>query len=689
MYVHRPDASIFYHVTGGGARDLFLLPQCQVVTHSRMWKHQIPYLSRYFRVITMDPRGNGRSDRPPTGYDLDTRYGDLLAVLDEVARPPFALVAFSCAAPLAFRYAVAHPDRLSHLILLSGQYAESVPQPFEERVARVIREDFDNWRARLFKRVFPEPHSLKGIEDCVAWAGETTPEVLIESLRAIDGIDLYALLGRISVPTLALHGTQDKIVPYSHAQKMVAAIPGARLVTFERGGHGLFGRDAVKVNRLIRDFALGREVEQTTIPAGTERKVPADTPRAEPRRSRRESRRRVLWLSSPIGLGHIQRDLAIARRLRSLNPEVTVDFLAGDPADRVVQHWGERLHPATRLLQNESRHFEGWAADHELHAFNALWDMDEIMTANFMTLADVVERERYDLWIGDEGWDLDYFLHENPDLKRAPYAFLTDFIGLLPMREDRTSTEFIRCWEKNAENIDHLRLHPDVRDLSILVGEEDDVLDREFGPDLPNMRQWTREHFRFSGYTFHFDPQALRDRAALREQLGYRREERVILASVGGTTVGRSLLRKCAQAFTLIASQIPETRLVLVGGPRLAEMEAAWGPRVEVRSFVPDLFKHHAAVDLAIVQGGLTTTMELAALRTPFIYFPLRHHFEQQLHVARRLDRLGAGVRLDYDHTTPEALGAAMLEYLGKPVHSAEMPLDGTDRAARLIAGLL
>ena len=182
---------------------------------------------------------------------------------------------------------------------------------------------------------------------------------------------------------------------------------------------------------------------------------------------------------------------------------------------------------------------------------------------------------------------------------------------------------------------------------------------------------------------------ALRDRAALRAKLGYRADERVILVSVGGTRVGRSLLRKCAEAFTLIASQVPETRLVLVGGPRLAEMEPARGPRVEVRDYVPDLFEHHAAADLAIVQGGLTTTMELAALRTPFLYFPLRNHFEQQLHVARRLDRLGAGVRLDYERTSPEALGAAMLEYLGKPVHSAEVPVGGTDRAAQLIADLL
>ena len=99
MYVTRGGVRLFYQVTGSGARDLFLLPQCQLVTYSRQWKHQIPYLSRYFRVVTMDPRGNGRSDRPATGYDLDTRYGDLLAVLDEVVRPPFALVAFSCAGP--------------------------------------------------------------------------------------------------------------------------------------------------------------------------------------------------------------------------------------------------------------------------------------------------------------------------------------------------------------------------------------------------------------------------------------------------------------------------------------------------------------------------------------------------------------------------------------------------------------
>jgi pimeloyl-ACP methyl ester carboxylesterase/UDP:flavonoid glycosyltransferase YjiC (YdhE family) len=682
MYVERPGARIYYQVTGSGSHDVFLCPPRQPVVYSRLWKNQIPYLSRHFRVSTMDPRGNGRSSRATTGYDFDTHYGDLLAVLEEAVRPPFAFVAFSCSSMLAVRYAIDHPDRVSHLILVSAQYAQSLPQPFEEKVARVIREDFDGWRTRLFTKCLPEPHSLRGVEDGLAWAGESTPEIFVEALQQIEKDNVYPLLGQLRVPCLIFHGTDDPVVPYRHGQKFAAAVPGATLVTFEGGGHSLPGREPVKVNRVIRDFVLDRAVTTHTVPPQPAR------PTAPPRR-RRRTERRVLWLSSPIGLGHIQRDIAVARALRALHPDVTVDFLTADPARRVVEVAGERLHPASDFLLNESAHIESWAADHGLHAFNALWDMDEIIAANFGVFADVVEATEYDLWVGDEGWDLDYYLHENPDLKRAPYVFLTDFIGVLPMREDPSLREFQRAWEKNAENIDHLRLHPDVRDLSVMIGDEADVLDREFGPALPNMRQWAREHFRFSGYTYHFDARDYRDREALRRRLGYRDGERVILVSVGGTRVGHNLLKRCAEAFALAAAGLPDTRMILVAGPRLDPRELPASPSLDVRPFVPHLFEHHAAADLAIVQGGLTTTMELAAFRTPFLYFPLRNHFEQQFHVARRLDRLGAGVRMDYDRTGVEDLAAAIQEHLGKPAHWQEPTGGGTERAARMLAPLL
>ncbi len=681
MYVDRPGAKIFYQVTGAGATDVVFLPPCQPVLHSRMWKAQIPYFSRHFRVVTMDPRGNGRSGRPATGYDFATRYGDLLAVLAEAARPPFTIVAFTCASMLAVRYAVEHPDHLSHLVCISPQYAQSLPEPFEEKVGRVIRQDFDGWRTRLFGKIFPEPHSLRWIEDGITWAGESSPDIFVEALREIGKDNVHELLHQIRVPTLLLHGTEDPVVPYGHGRKFAEAVPDARLVTFEGGGHGLPAREVVKVNHLIRDFVQGADVEPRIVPRSTVRKAPV-VPRRSPRR-------KILWLSSPIGLGHIQRDIAIARALRETFPDVTVDFLAADPSARVVQAAGERLHPATALLMNESAHFEGWARDHDLHAFNAMWDMDEIMAANFMVFADAVEAGQYDLWVGDEGWDLDYFLHENPDLKSAPYVFLTDFVGFLPMRDDPRSTEFRRVWEKNAENIDHLRLHPDVRDLSLMVGDEEDVLDREFGPDLPNMRAWAREHFRFPGYTYHFDPRAPIDRAALKRELGHPDDERLILVSVGGTRVGRRLVEKCARAFALVADELDDTRMLIVTGPRLDAADVPASPRIDVKAFVPDLFRHHAAADLAIVQGGLTTTMELAAFRTPFLYVPLKNHFEQQFFVARRLDRLGAGVRLDYERTSEADLAASMLERLGKPVHWSDVPADGTARAAGMIAELL
>ena len=82
----------------------------------------------------------------------------------------------------------------------------------------------------------------------------------------------------------------------------------------------------------------------------------------------------------------------------------------------------------------------------------------------------------------------------------------------------------------------------------------------------------------------------------------------------------------------------------------------------------PTCYRHLAACDLAIVQGGLTTTMELTASGRPFIYFPLARHFEQNLHVHHRLRRHRAGRRMEYDRSPPEAIARAIAEEIGRPV---------------------
>ena len=119
--------------------------------------------------------------------------------------------------------------------------------------------------------------------------------------------------------------------------------------------------------------------------------------------------------------------------LRQLHPDLQIDWLAQHPVTRVLADAGETVHPASAWLLNESAHIEFEADEHDLHAFQAIRRMDEILVANFLTFADVVDDQHYDLVIGDEAWDVDYFLHENPELKRFGFAWMTDFVGWLPM----------------------------------------------------------------------------------------------------------------------------------------------------------------------------------------------------------------------------------------------------------------
>jgi UDP:flavonoid glycosyltransferase YjiC (YdhE family) len=107
---------------------------------------------------------------------------------------------------------------------------------------------------------------------------------------------------------------------------------------------------------------------------------------------------------------------------------------------------------------------------------------------------------------------------------------------------------------------------------------------------------------------------------------------------------------------------------------------------VEARAFVPDLDRHLAACDLALVQGGLTTTMELAAAGTPFIYFPLRNHFEQNFHVAHRLDQYNAGRKMIFAESSPDLIAQAMVEEISRPRTYLPVEANGALRAASMLA---
>src|SRR5205085_11902439 len=283
-------------------------------------------------------------------------------------------------------------------------------------------------------------------------------------------------------------------------------------------------RDPVKVNLLLREFV-----------------VPPAPPRRWVRGKAR--RKRALYVSSPIGLGHAQRDVAVADELRRLHPDLEVDWLAQHPVTAVLEARGERIHPASAELANESHHIESESAEHDLHCFQAIRRMDEILLANFMVFHDLVRGDPYDLWVGDEAWGLDYYLHENPEQKHAGYVWLTDFVGWLPMPDGGDREAFVTA-DYNAEMIEHIARFPRVRDRAIYVGNETDIVPDAFGPELPLIRDWTQEHFDFAGYVTGFDPAELADRAALRAELGYAPDEQVCIVTGGGPGVGGDLLRR-------------------------------------------------------------------------------------------------------------------------------------------------
>lgn len=693
-FVPRDGVKIHYEVYGSGPETLLFIPPWTIV-HSRIYKPQLPFFSERYRCITWDGRGNGKSDRPDdvAAYSLDHYVDDALAVMDATDASSASLVGLSFGGMIALCLAAHHPERVKSAVLVGTAATVGPGQPGiahgpflapHNPVEGWHRYNRDYWMKSyadftefFVGNIFPEKHSTKQIEDGVSYAADTDAATLTRTVeaRAIPpafdvGPGMYE---KIRCPMLVIHGTRDQIQLYERG-KAVAELTGAEFVTVEDGGHNPLGRIPARSNILMSQFF--------------ERHLPGAAKRPDPAKRRVGGPKKALYLSSPIGLGHGRRDIAIARELRRLHPGLQIDWLAQDPVTRLLAASGERIHPLSTRLASESKHIEEESGEHDLNAFQAIRRMDEVLVANFMTFQDAVDAEKYDIVIADEAWEVDHYWHEHPDLKRAKLAWLSDFVGFVPMPSGGAREEFLTA-DYNAEMIEHVEGHPGVRDRSIFVGGPQDIVQRSFGRDLPEMRDWIPRHFDFSGYVMGEHPRSWGSRADLRERLGYRRDEQVCIVTVGGSSVGLPLIRRILRSYPMVRRRLPALRMIVVAGPRIDPLSLIVPAGVEVRAFVPDLDRHLAACDLALVQGGLTTCMELTAAGTPFLYFPLKNHFEQNVHVAHRLQQYGAGRRMDYEAATPDAIAEAMVAELARPAAFKPVEADGAIKAARMIAELI
>jgi len=398
------------------------------------------------------------------------------------------------------------------------------------------------------------------------------------------------------------------------------------------------------------------------------------------------SRRRILYISGSLGLGHIFRDLAIARELRHRFGELDISWLAAPPADQVILEAGENLLPESAGLVDENEIAEGLADGTRLNLIKYAFGIKGKWSRNVDIVNSVTDSTHYDLIVGDETYELILAYKKNPSLKKLPFVMILDFIGFDATTRNPLERLGVYFWNKKWS--EGMNRASDYVDLSLFVGEEEDIPDESFGFLLPRRRDWARATCKFVGNIFPFAPEDYRDRTTVRKKLGYG-EAPLVICSIGGTAIGKDLLMLCRDAFPYVARQNPDLRMILVCGPRLDLDNTKLPNGVEVKGYVPNLYEHFAASDLAVVQGGGTTTLELTALRRPFLYFPIEGHSEQEIHIANRLKRHGAGQKMVLSSATPESLAAAILNNLGKVVSYPPIPVDGAKVAALNISELL
>jgi UDP:flavonoid glycosyltransferase YjiC (YdhE family) len=393
---------------------------------------------------------------------------------------------------------------------------------------------------------------------------------------------------------------------------------------------------------------------------------------------------RILYVSGSIGLGHVTRDLAVARELRALETGVELHWLAAPPASDVLAAGGEILVPECASYRCETDQAEAAANGGHLSLTTYVYRALGCWLHNARVLGDAAKHGQFDVIIGNETYEVvvAYVFGMNVLPVDVPFIMMYDFYGMDVTT--RNPLEWLGAWGLNFIWAQERRVTARQNNAAIFFGEPEDVPDRPFGVFLPNRRRYAKDHVEFVGYPLGFDIQTVRDRPGLRAALGYGSEP-LVVCTVGGTAVGRSLLELCGRAYSLAVQRLPGLRMVLVCGPRIdpSTLDIPQGP--ERHGMVPDLYKHLAVCDLAVVQGGGTTTLEVTALRRPFLFFPIEGQSEQEVTIASRLARQGAGVRMTQGRTTPSSLADTIVANIGREVTYAQIPAEGARRAARII----
>ncbi|MBK6406252.1 MAG: alpha/beta fold hydrolase [Holophagales bacterium] len=211
---------------------------------ARAWGPLPERLAREFRVVVFDNRGSGESTAPLRPFGMSDLADDAAAVLEAAGAGPASVFGISMGGMIAIELALRHPDRVSALALGAtfGGWRESRKaslQVMAELIAGGALSRMGSHRLIAGALVSKElaGSDLARFGAWVETTGRVGPRVLALQLAAVTAWDATPRLGEIRVPTLAITGDADQLVPVANSRRIVTAIPGARLVLLPGAGH--------------------------------------------------------------------------------------------------------------------------------------------------------------------------------------------------------------------------------------------------------------------------------------------------------------------------------------------------------------------------------------------------------------------------------------------------------------------
>jgi len=224
------------------------LSHLQFDWESPVWRHLLEDLGSFTTFIRYDERGSGLSDWEIADYSLDARVGDLECVIDQLGLDRVALLGMSQGGPVAIAYAVRHPERVSHLVLLgtSDRGPLTVKLPADkivefETLLNLIRIGWARENP-VFRRVFTNLFIPDASEEQVRWFDDlqrmsTSTENAVRTWIERARVDVSPLLPQVRAPTLVFHALNDQAIPFAAGRRVARGIPGARFVPLESRNH--------------------------------------------------------------------------------------------------------------------------------------------------------------------------------------------------------------------------------------------------------------------------------------------------------------------------------------------------------------------------------------------------------------------------------------------------------------------